>query len=247
MCLLLALFVASAALPPVSRADDEQPDLQIEVVGLKAGSKRDVVVRVTNISIWWSDRTVARVEVVAPNPGQVRSFDVPDMNTKDEAPLPHVFEFTYTLAEDCNGHVVKATLSAGSNYEGVKETKLDNNVAQRAVCSGTGTSSGAGTTSLPAGVTAPGAKPERFTPGTRGPATTETVVNEEPAVRGGLAPGDQAFRLISAQTAPGTYTIPLPLALRMRRGASATFHGGFASAECFPIGRWNLEPKFVVG
>ena len=44
------------ALAGASRADPgEEPNLQVEIVGLKAGSKRDVVVRVTNTSDWWSD------------------------------------------------------------------------------------------------------------------------------------------------------------------------------------------------
>src|SRR6187399_11954 len=110
----LALLVGLMTVPvPVGRADPgEEPDLAIEVVGLKSGSKRDVVVRVTNISDWWSDVTKATVETVSPNGGQKRTFDIPDMNTAAEEPLPHVYEFTYTLPADCNGHVVKASLSA---------------------------------------------------------------------------------------------------------------------------------------
>jgi hypothetical protein len=151
---LLTLLVAVTVLPPPSRADeDERPDLQIEVVGLQPGSRRDVLVRVTNISDWWSDRTVATVVTMLPVRGQERTYQIPDLNTREEAPLPHVFEFTYTLAADCNGHVVRASVSAGANYEGAKETGnlLDNNEDESDnLCAGV----------TPASVKPEGAKPE---------------------------------------------------------------------------------------
>jgi len=159
---LLALLVAATVLPPPSRADeDERPDLQIEVVGLQPGSRRDVLVRVTNISEWWSDRTVATVTTTSPARAQEPPpYQIMDLNTREEAPLPHVFEFTYTLTEDCNGHVVKASLSAGANYEGVKETGdllANNEDVNDKLC---------------AGVAAPAAKPEGAKPGTGAAACT---------------------------------------------------------------------------
>lgn len=122
---LLALLVVLALLPSASHAGtDELPDLQIQVVGLKSGSQRDVLVRVTNVSAWWSDKTVATVQTVSSNAGNQQTFNVPDLNTAAEAPLPSSYDFTYALAADCNGDVVKASLSAGANYEGVQETNL---------------------------------------------------------------------------------------------------------------------------
>jgi hypothetical protein len=130
-----ALLVIAALLPSVGHAGtNELPDLQIQVVGLKPNSQRDVLIRVTNISAWWSDKTVATVQTVSPNPGNQQTFNVPDINTVAEAPLPHLYEFTYTLASDCDGSVVKATLSPGANYAGVQETNLSNNVDQEQVC-----------------------------------------------------------------------------------------------------------------
>ncbi len=160
LMMLLLLLAPVAMLPAVSQADDdERPDLQIEVVGLQAGSQRDVVVRVTNISAWWSDRTVATVETLSPSAGGVQTFDIPDLNTADEAPLPDTYEFTYALANDCNGDVVKATLSSGTNYEGVEEANLDNNVAQLQVCATTSpATSASAATSLPEGMTIPGSE-----------------------------------------------------------------------------------------
>jgi len=132
---LLALSILLAALPGPSLADPgEEPDLQVEVVGLSPGSRREVVVRVTNVSDWWSDATQLTVETISPTPGQRRTVAVPDLNTMAEAPLPHQFELAYTLAADCDGHVVKATLAAGTNYMGDTETYLDDNVAEQEVC-----------------------------------------------------------------------------------------------------------------
>jgi hypothetical protein len=135
----------------------EEPDLAIEVVGLKEGSKRDVVIRVTNVSDWWSDTTKATVELAeATNGSRPRTYDIPDLNTAAEAPLPHVYEFVYTLPGDCYMAVVKASLTAGTNYAGVKEINLDNNVAQAELCpAGGGTNVLAGPQTGPSPVPAP--------------------------------------------------------------------------------------------
>jgi Peptidase A4 family len=150
---LLAFLIPFALPPHTSQAgQSEQTDLQIQVIGLQPGSQRNVIIRVTNVSVWWSDKTVATVQTVSPNPGNQQTFNVPDINTVAEAPLPHLYEFTYTLAGDCNGSVVKATLSPGSNYAGVQETNLSNNVDQEQVCpptAGSGTSATASSGSSP--------------------------------------------------------------------------------------------------
>jgi hypothetical protein len=146
------------------------------------------------------------------------------------------------------------TLSAGANYMGDKEVVLSNNKDEKILCekggrsasgqvSGSTTSTAAPASQLPAGVTAPGAKPEKVTPGANGPAKADVQYFDEPA-KTSQVPGMHAFL---ARIEPGTHTDTLSLATSMRRGASATFHGGFAAAECFPLGKWNGEPKFVAG
>jgi hypothetical protein len=160
---LLAFLIPFALRPHTSWAgQSEQTDLQIQVIGLQAGSQRSVVIRVTNLSAWWSNKTVATVQTVSPNPGNQQTFNVPDINTVAEAPLPHLYEFTYTLAGDCNGSVVKATLSPGSNYAGVQETNLSNNVDQEQVCpprAGSGTSASPSATPSPSPSATPSASP----------------------------------------------------------------------------------------
>ena len=156
---LAALLVAVTLLPSVSRAgQNEQTDLQIRVVGLQQGSQRTVLIRVTNLSVWWSDKTVATVQTVSPVAGNQQTFSVPDINTVAEAPLPHVYEFTYILSHDCNGDVVKATLSPGTNYAGVPETNLANNTDQQQICppGGASASTSPATSSIPAPSATPG-------------------------------------------------------------------------------------------
>ncbi len=53
--------------------------------------------------------------------------------------------------------------------------------------------------------------------------------------------------LAAAAPNPGPHTAVLPLSVSLRRGADATFHGGFHASECYPVSTSNLEPKFVVG
>ena len=119
----------------VGRADPgEEPNLRVEIVGPKPDSKRDVVIRVFNVGEQWSDVTKLTVETVSPTAGQRRTFDVGDINTVAEAPLPNSFDFSYTLAADGNNQVVKASLSAGKNYMGEQEINLDDNVVQGAAC-----------------------------------------------------------------------------------------------------------------
>src|ERR1700693_3481066 len=83
---LLAFLIPFALRPHTSQAgQSEQTDLQIQVIGLQPGSQRSVVIRVTNVSAWWSDKTVATVQTVSPNPGNQQTFNVPDINTVAEA------------------------------------------------------------------------------------------------------------------------------------------------------------------
>jgi hypothetical protein len=66
---LLALLVATVGLPGRARSEDYRPDLQIEIAGPSPSNPRQVVVRVTNVSDWWSEKTRATVEPVVPTPG----------------------------------------------------------------------------------------------------------------------------------------------------------------------------------
>jgi hypothetical protein len=241
-----------SAFPGVSLADKgEEPDLKIEVLGLKSGSKRDVQLRVTNISDWWSDRTEAIIELDPAWSAKIPPIDIQDMNTKDEAPLPYIYDFVYTLPVDCDGHKLKVTLSAGANYMGDKEIALGNNKDEKALCQKGGSAASVSPSSsniparpLPAGVTAPTLKVEKVTPGTTGPARVD-VEYIDPPVQNSNAPG--GLHAFMARVEPGTHTDSFSIAASMRRGVEATFHGGFAAAECFPVSHSNLEPKFIVG
>jgi hypothetical protein len=107
-------------------ADGEQPDLNIELVGLKAGSQRVVQLRVTNVSAWWADETTARVETLSPSAGNVvDNIKVLELDPQQS----RVIE--YTLAADCAEHVVKAMVRAAKNYAGVPEDKIANNEIPR--------------------------------------------------------------------------------------------------------------------
>jgi hypothetical protein len=155
----LALVIMLTALAGASRADPgEEPNLQVEIVGLKAGSKRDVVVRVTNTSDWWSDATRLTVETVSPTTGQRRTFDVPDLNPISDPSTPYQADLVYTLAADCNGQVIKASLSAGTNYMGEKEINLDDNVVQGEACP-TGSGAAPASSGQPARGSSPAAGP----------------------------------------------------------------------------------------
>ncbi len=165
---VLALAVSLLALSPgVGRADPgEEPDLKIEVVGLKDGSKRDVLVRVTNVSDWWADETEATIQAVGPGAGNVVKKKVHDLNTKDEAPLPDHLDLTYTLAADCKpGVTVRAALSTAVNYDGDKEKNLLNNIHEREVCPSAGSPAAKpGTGTEPAAKPGPATKPGGETP-----------------------------------------------------------------------------------
>jgi hypothetical protein len=131
---LVLLTIGPASAPAF--AQNERPDLAIEVLGLKAGSQREVRLRVTNVGEWWADETTAVVETVAPAAGNKVTVKIPDLDPKQQPPLPtpYQFEFSYTLPADCAGHVVKADLAAAATWNKNKETNLANNVAQRELC-----------------------------------------------------------------------------------------------------------------
>ncbi len=113
--------------PTPALAQNERPDLAIEVLGLKAGSLREVRVRVTNVGQWWADRTSATVETVAPTAGNQDTEPVPDTGPKGDKETASEYEFTYTLAADCDGHEVKASLKPAKTFNGNTESNVANN------------------------------------------------------------------------------------------------------------------------
>src|SRR5437764_10615943 len=120
---LVAVLVAVGGNPDrAARAADEHPDLQIELVGLPlSNSQREVHVRVTNVSKWWTDKFTVTVETVSPTAGNRLEKHFDDLDPGK------LVEIEYTLAAPCNGHVVKAEVSVAKNYAGVPESNTDNN------------------------------------------------------------------------------------------------------------------------
>ncbi len=132
---LALVLLAGSPAPAPALAQNERPDLAIEVLGLKPGSQREVLLRVTNVGQWWADRTSATVETVAPTAGNQKSEQVPDLGPKGDKETASEFEFTYTLAADCDGHEIKASLKAAKTFNGNTETNLaNNNVASVKLC-----------------------------------------------------------------------------------------------------------------
>lgn len=131
---LVVLAILSAGYAPgPALAADELPDLKVEFVGVPIGSnQRDVQVKVTNVSAWWADETSLRIETVSPAPANPVVIDVENLDPGQSV------TFTYTLAAACNGHVVRAEISAAKNYAGVPESNLANNVVQGQACAAPG-------------------------------------------------------------------------------------------------------------
>ncbi len=126
--LALVLLVGGPG-PAPAFAQNERPDLAIEVLGLKAGSLREVRVRVTNVGQWWADRTSATVETVAPTAGNQDTEQIPDTGPKGDKETASEYEFIYKLAADCDGHTVKASLKPAKTFNGNLESNLGNNTA----------------------------------------------------------------------------------------------------------------------
>ena len=122
MCaLVVAMSTASAV-----HAADERPDLKLEIFSLP--SPRQVQVRVTNISVWWATGSQLNVETVSPVAGNLKRLDIGNLDPGES------FNLTYTLAAECNGDVVKASVTPAKNYAGVAETELNNNQLQSQAC-----------------------------------------------------------------------------------------------------------------
>lgn len=127
---VLSLVTLASSVSPVLALDEsERPDLKIELLGLPlAATERSVKIRVTNTSVWWANETKLRVETVSPTAGNVKSFDVENLDPGQSA------TFTYSLASTCDGQTVKAQVTAGKNYAGVPEANLTNNTIEALAC-----------------------------------------------------------------------------------------------------------------
>jgi hypothetical protein len=126
---LLSLPLLASAHAPALADTDERPDLKIELVNAPIGTgQRDVQLRVTNVSAWWADETTVHVETISPNAGNARDIRLENLDPGQST------SFSYLLDAGCEGHVIRADVAAAGNYEGVKESKLDNNRLQGAVC-----------------------------------------------------------------------------------------------------------------
>jgi hypothetical protein len=125
--LALAILVGGAAHAP-ALAQDERPDLQIEIVGLDPNDPTRVRVRVTNVGKWWADHTTATVETTAPTRGNKVEEDVLDLDPKQQpqGPTDYKYEFTYRLAAACRpGVKVKDNLSTAVTFNGNTEANGD--------------------------------------------------------------------------------------------------------------------------
>lgn len=121
---LLATVAGSAAMPGVSRAAG-RPDLKIELGGYwDPSDTRGLLFRVTNVGDAKASAAKAHVQTLAPVAGNVKEPEYPALEPGKS------FAFKYELAAPCDGHVVKAGVSATSDGE----INLDNNFFQGPAC-----------------------------------------------------------------------------------------------------------------
>ena len=140
--LVLALF-AEGYVSERAMAEDERPDLKIELVGLPlSGSQREVKIKITNVSKWWSDETKLTVETTPAAAGPARTEKVENLDPGQSV------TFSYTLAAACpapsatlfavSPAAVKivANVTPGKNYAGVLESDklLENNAVEGMPC-----------------------------------------------------------------------------------------------------------------
>lgn len=107
-------------------AQNELPDLRLEID--RTDNDRTVILNITNRSQWWSNDTSVTVETVSPAPANRVTLTVRELDPGQSRTV------TYTLAGPCAGHVVKAELAPGRNFEGKPETALGDNTVQTQVC-----------------------------------------------------------------------------------------------------------------
>jgi hypothetical protein len=130
---VLALPLLVGTHTPVWADDDQRPDLKIELINAPIpNGEHELQFRVTNVSVWWADETMAHIETVPPVAGSGLDVRIENLDPAQST------TFSYTLAAGCDGQVVRAEVAAAGNYEGVKESNVDNNRIQAAACAAQG-------------------------------------------------------------------------------------------------------------
>lgn len=222
---LASLSAAGYAPRPVVAAD-ELPDLRVELAGLPlTGAQRELQIKITNISTWWSDEARLRVTANPPTAGSELDQTVENLDPGQSVTV------RYTLASACAGSEVKvrAEVSAGKNYAGVPESGplLANNVAEGVVCPGAGAP-------LPGG-------PFQTGP-IRGPIEADPMA--ETALRGGP--------IVAESNEAETRRIPVPVAAELtpsavRSGRDVKDIGGESCERgafgALRVGWWQKEDE----
>lgn len=189
---LVLVILAGGPANGLVRAADENTDLEIKLVNLPlANGQREVQVQVKNVSKWWADGFTVTVETVKPTAGHqvTQHFD--------DADPGQTRTFTYTLAAGCDGHVVKAEVSAAKNYEGVPESTTSNNkTGEVQVCPPAGSSSSAGASGAGIDTNRPGLDPNK--PESIDTSTVDVVTKP--------AGSDSAPEMLPEPLRPGLHT-----------------------------------------
>jgi hypothetical protein len=159
----------------------EPPDLKIEHVGFWApNDDRGIQFRVTNVGGSRASAGKAHIQTLSPLAGNVAEPPYPALDAGKS------FTFKYELAAPCNGHVVRAGVSATA--DGEKE--YDNNFFQGPVCAAK-----------------PGSEPKPQGPVTRLPDEGILTVPRDDLV---VAPSKpDVCRTMDVPNCPGEWTITL--------------------------------------
>jgi len=124
--------------PTGNMADDERPDLKIELVGIPlTGSQREVQIKITNVSAWWSDETDLKVEVTPVSAGSALTKHIENLDPGQSVTIRHSLTAACSAGTGSRPEVkVRTVVSAGKNYEGVPESGdlLENNAADGVAC-----------------------------------------------------------------------------------------------------------------
>jgi hypothetical protein len=159
----------------------DPPDLKIEHVGFWGpNDDRGIQFRVTNVGALAASAGKAHVQTLSPPPTNVAEPSYPSLGPGRS------FTFKYELAAPCNGHVVRAGVSATA--DGEKE--YDNNFWQGPVCQAK-----------------PGSEPKPQGPVTRLPDDSILTLPRDDVV---AAPNERSLCLaMIVPTCPGEWTITL--------------------------------------
>jgi hypothetical protein len=122
--LALAALTAMAVVPGMAHAQ-QRPDLKIEHGGWwDPNDDRGILLRVTNVGTARASAGKANVQTLSPGPANVDEPSYPALDPGKS------FAFKYQLAAPCDGHVVKAGVSATADGE----QEYGNNFFQGPVC-----------------------------------------------------------------------------------------------------------------